>query len=462
MSATAITASVGILFAGIGAAGLRRALLLLLFMLPFLPAYIAIPFGGDGAGISAARLATAVLVMYLFASLMTDRERWKPVLGRLAKERMLLVLFGILFLGKLLSTFMVRGVDLVLVYWFDEVFLALLMVLVSARVFLRSDSIRSLLQVFTFSAVVLLLLIALEVSSGKPLLSGVIEVQVLTAGQDVLAGRERLGLYRAQALFENSLLLAEYLLFLFLVFLLLPGAVHARWRLAYLVLSLTVLGFVYFAGARFPLVWIAVLSAFLLAYKLMLAAPARYRKLWLYAIYAVTGLVFVLVVRSMSEFERAVDMLSFFHGDDPSARASLISRAQQWTMIPAEVFSNYAMGFLGEGYRSNLLERLDVKLDNYFFRLLIEGGLVSLVAYCLIIGWGISRALRIYQQHARGVLLGLDLKRLGLFLLLFFTSFFIAKLFLSLGGNNYLLYLFIGLVIALEIRLSTHAHPARP
>ncbi|WER10655.1 hypothetical protein PUH89_06695 [Rhodobacter capsulatus] len=101
MNATLLTIFVSAFFAIRGLTSLRKAFFLLVFLAPFLPAYIAIAANADGAGISAFRIAVAILAFYSIVAAFVNPNVFRRVLAS-AQKSPFLVLLIFMICGALL------------------------------------------------------------------------------------------------------------------------------------------------------------------------------------------------------------------------------------------------------------------------------------------------------------------------------------------------------------------------
>ena len=291
----------------------------------------------------------------------------------------------------------------------------------------------------------------------RHLLEGIINIDVSTVGENVLEGRSRYGAHRAQVLFDNPLSLAEYLLYSIGAILFWYKPSRPRGTINWIAMGVVLLG-VLQTSARFPVVLLTVsfMANWALKFNSRLRSEQRtFSSFVLIIIVSTSTILGLYFVFNFETFLPAVEKI-FFADGDRQGYASVVSRGFQYTVITREIFSNSYYGILGEGLRSDVVERLDVKLDNFYLRLLIEGGMVSVITFLLmLIGLTLNSAASMRKLRH------LDLapvqfrffQRIFLGNVLFFSMFVVAKLFLSMNFNNYLLFLFAGAQIAVSYRL---------
>lgn len=435
----------------------RKSFLLFVALAPFFPAYIAVSVTQGGAGISAFQMTMLAMTAYLFASILAQPAFWKPAFLAISRAKPIYMSLIALSLARFFSTLVQQDASR-LIYWFYDTTMIFTLIVISVKLFQYDRNLKFLAKVLLFAAIINLSLIPVELYNNQPLPSGILKLDVSTLGADVFQAKVRGGGYRTQLLFGNPLSMAEYFIYvsIFLLF-------FARYALRESGLIIKLVGYAsffatVFTGSRFPYLVLLFLVIWLVYLKSSLLVSAKsqqmiFRLILISVIVAVFNLVSVLA---------DTEYLTFLYGDDASSRASIISRGTQWAVIPTEISSNGYMGLLGEGYRSDFLEKHNIKLDNYFFRLLIEGGWIAAISFFSSAYFAIISSLNLWRTASKNDSLVLSTSLGGLFLVVFFAIFIVTKFFLSLDVNNYFYYLFLGMLIALQSRGKLYAHPPRP
>lgn len=455
-----ITLASALMFLVVGVFSLRRALFLLIVSSPLLPYYFAIPIGGSTgqAGLAAARLSTYVLFILVVVSMILDARGWRPVFATISQNRLFIWLFISVSLARLASTVLSQPIG-ALFYWGDELLLSTTVLFLSIRVFLSIANIETLGRVILRVAIIIASLAFFESQVlGHHLLAGVIEIEVSTVGIEVLEGRLRNDTHRAQVLFDNTLSLAEYLLYSIGAIWFLYKPTTPRGAVSWVVIALALVGILQTA-ARSPFV---LITATVLAYgTLQFNSRLRTKERVVFSVFliiiALGTTAFILnFVFNFEAFLPSVEGM-FFLGADMSSQASVVSRGFQFTLITQEVLSNAYGGILGEGYRSDILEDLDVRLDNYYLRLLIEGGLIAVISFILmLVTLVVNSAVALRRMRAMHLRPAehMFFQRFFQGEIFFFSMFAFAKFFLSMNFNNYLLFLFAGALMAVNYILS--------
>lgn len=461
MSPALLTIAVSAFFAMRGLIGLRKAFFVLVSIAPFLPAYIALAINAEGAGISAFRISVSILGFYgVFATILGARI-YRTIAASVQNSSIVFLLMVIIFASKLVSTALNYG-SVGYFYWIDETMQSLVVFFFSVYFFNSEKNYYKLSNFIFIGAALNVALVLFEYKLSHPILSGVIEVNVRTLGDEVLLGKVRGEAYRVQALFDNPLSLAEYLLYSLVFALTLGVRFLKKPRILIFSTVVLVVAALLMTGSRFPLliiVSLGVLCFFLFGAKALSAGTQR-RLLVLLMVTIISSTVLLLV--AFSTGENYLDYLDFLNGDDASKRASIIQRTMQWAVIPAAVSGNEFYGIFGFGYKSDFLAKNDIFLDNYYFRVLIEGGWISVICFLLIGMYSIIGSFALWRGNNSKLSRQVDLRRFSLFLLLFFVTFFLSKLFLSMNYNNYLLFLFLGALVGMKNIGVRNANIARP
>lgn len=309
-----------------------------------------------------------------------------------------------------------------------------------------------------------IILVTFEYFVGEPILSGIVAIKVSTVGSDVLLALERGGAYRAKGFFDNPLSLAEYTLYCYAFILGFRLFKPRKQRYLYVFLALLAILAIYFTGSRYPLLALTASSAALWFFYTGFRLPAVIRPIFTILAISLSFLGAVLAYFAITNIQWTLATFSPILGDDVSSIASIVSRAAQYQMVSAEILSNATNGVLGSGLRSDTIERLGVRLDNYYLRALIEGGFLGLISYILMLIVPLKEALKLRTFSS------FDLptaRALRLVFGLFFMLFMANKFFLSMSFNNHYFFLFVGILIALTSsprrapinEADKHAHP---
>jgi len=453
-----------LLFQALALVNTRLGFYIYLASLPLLPAYIAIPLVKGGAGISLIRMMTYALAVALVVAILRNPKGWIPVFRRIGKWPGFLFWMGALYLAKLIST-ATNQEAIALVYWLDEFIGVSVVFVLAIRYVTNIDELRKIFIILLPILFIQLAVVGIETLLMHPILKGLVEVNVSTVGEQVAQGYERDGTYRVIGMFENPLSLAEYLLVgVVMVF----GAYGTRVvgnRLFFFFGLACIFGALYLTGARYSAVVLGLSLVFTVVFFYGYRLGSNVRPIVLVLAACLLLSVGYFGYLAVTDVYWLLDITSGYLSDGQSATASLIERAGQYLIVPTEIIGNPFLGLLGEGVRSDLIERLDVRLDNHYLRVLIEGGLLGLISFVVLVVLSFVHAVsplnykRLPKRYLGGV---------RFFFIMFFALFVINKFFLSMIYNNQYFFLFSGIALALLSRDSGSnkaggriAHPAR-
>ncbi|WP_415182079.1 O-antigen ligase family protein [Phaeovulum sp.] len=421
-----------ILITGIAFVRYRAALLFFTFLLALSPRSTSIAIGQSGLAFSFTRYALLVMLGCFIVKLMRHPKIWRRAKYALFQERsstILILLAGL----KLSMSFYATGVSS-LPYIFDDVSITLMCFLIF-YVFTKTQyDFRKLLVAMTLSVLLSGLLGLIEASFAKPLVTFLASGAV-AGSDDVLAGITRNSSYRLQALFDNPLLLAEFTVLatplIIYLFHTASGFLRMIWAGAMFVAAALLVG----TGSRAGLILYAI------------EIPAIFvlsrRGDWGFLLKLVAAFVVVTVigVALYSGFDSFMSLAqegktgNFWLYDDEDR--STLERASQYLIVFEQMKNNPFFGF---GVRQSLHNELDFlnRLDSYWLRLLLEGGIF---APLLFIGFAIVAIRRVIGSD----LIGFRKPPLLRAALLVFIAMFVSlKLFISIPSNNIYFFIVIG------------------
>ncbi len=412
----------------------RRAFYTYIALIPFMPAYFAIPLGIGGAGLSVRRILVYVLMMYVVAICLAKSKMVVDVGKNMLRWRFFFASLFTIFAAKLIGT--ITSNELVgLAYWLDE--LAEIMVILFLAAYFITDKKQfvNFLTVILISAIISQLLVLIEAGLGHNLLYGLVSIEVSTVGENVLEGRSRDGVYRAMGLFDNPLSLAEYSCWIFaFAYTLLKIGVNKWLAIATIALVPLVL---YLTSARSGFVVLVAVLVVWLYQRLMPAFSTEVRyfiKLLLFVVESILAFLFLKTISSKSGINWVID--TFLSGSE-SENISSFERLNQYIQI---IQAMSEAPWFGYGIKNHLISDIGVNLDSYYLRILIEAGFVGLCGFiCLIIA-----AIQLTKSANVALVAG---RRIALMFPVFVGVFAFYKFFLSMNGNNIYFYLIIGVLI---------------
>jgi hypothetical protein len=283
---------------------------------------------------------------------------------------------------------------------------------------------------------------------------------VATAGESVLEGKERDGVYRNMVLFDNPLSNAEYLVLSASTLL----AAYALRVWPYLLAGILpfYIPAIAFTGSRSP--WLVMTMTLMIsAYLLIIVKQTAHARLVSKLVLRVSGILFVpFIYWAVNNPRELLSIVALIIPQSHSDNISTLSRLFQYAIIPHEIFWNGYWGVLGAGIKSSFLENVGIPLDNYYLRVLIEGGAIGVVAFLYMQYFLVMKAAT--EKKFSGFSPRLE-RRFRFSMLYFFVSFSIYKLFLSMTFNSPYYYLMVGIFIAIQSESfeceGTHARTSR-
>ena len=218
------------------------ALIWFIFCLPFFPRSIAVAIGSSGLALTQRRAGVIILFGMFFVYLIVNNGWQKKIIFLIKKQRLFFFILSSLLILKLTSTLINSGASS-LIYVTDEILFSIFIlfsVFVSINTF---EDEKKFILIMILGFILSGLLTGLDQVKEAPLLQGVIDVEVATSKEDVLASRERGDHFRSQALFDNPLLLSEFAC-LVMPFLLLGMKIFSSRKKYFILIALFFLPFI--------------------------------------------------------------------------------------------------------------------------------------------------------------------------------------------------------------------------
>lgn len=407
----------------------------LVFLLPFMPRYLGWGIGEEGFALSPRRIATIACFIGLAAVLMLRSRLADRIFLVIKENKLLVLLLLLLYLAKLAATALNSGISLNLMYVADDLILSLVPA-VGLMLVVRTAQDEDRLVFLVVTALLITACLAMiESIKGSVLLQGLVQVSVEEAGRGGLTDLVRSGLYRSKALFDNPLLLSEFVCITW------PWAVYL-WT----------------NGDSSSRVWVGFSTA-IAAPATLLAVHARSG--WLVFVLGVTAYVSLVFWGRSGAMGRLamsalLSMAVAFVGwmavqviTDPTA---YISPGAEGTLSIAERLNQYVLvatawtesPFLGFGMTRNFSEDLEFlnNIDNYWLRLILEGGALSVVLFAAIALWLLLMTLGEYLSAPT-----LEYRRFMTAGIVSLLAFALYKLFVSMPTNNAYFYIFAALIV---------------
>lgn len=412
----------------------RLGLLFFVFFLAFAPRSTALALGGEGFALTFQRMSILILLGYMFVAV-AYKAVLRQRLHQIVRDGPVVLLIILMILVKLLVTLVGGGLSY-LAYVVDDAALSLGVFLIFASYVREPRDYYRLLAMIVASAIVSALFGMIELQIARPLVSSVLDVKV-QVNEAVLLGRVRESGYRVQALFDNPLALAELAVYslpvaLFGLMVLKGG----KKRLFFALGVISSLFLVYVTDARSALL---AVTTVMFVYPLVYYWPRLSMMAKIVASFMLFCLVFYVlflafdIISSMVHESGTAEYWRY----DQTERSTL-SRARQYFDVAAVLRDT---NYVGVGFRQNFSNEIDDinRLDNYFLRMLLEGGVLGLLLFLSVL-FAAFRMIRKGMGRKGG---GVS-RHLSAMLISFIAGFLIMKLFVSMPGNNVYFYLMMG------------------
>lgn len=426
----------------------RWATLFFAFMLPFAPRALSLAFGQGGLALSAQRLWVTVLFLALFSALFVSKVARRRMRQMVKEQKSFVLILCALILVKLLATLLYASASSLL-YVIDDFLFSIVIFWVFYSAVRNSADFHAVLIAMVTGIVLSSFITLIELQQSAPVLSGLVDSKVVGL-ERVLQGRTRGGSFRVQALFDNPLQLAEFvcLSYYFAIFL---ALVSRGWK-QYLAVAAILLGvfIIWNTGARSGLL---ALAAGVLIFRLALIwnRSTRITKLVL------LGVVLALFAWAVYISAQLIVTIGSAADSDKlylleASQRSSIERASQYIIVLTEIGQSPVLGF---GVQQNYEDQFDFlnNLDNYWLRVLLEGGFTALFFFGFLV---VHTAKRIWQALSAATT-RYD-RLLYSAMLAFVGSFALMKFFLSMPTNNIYFYMVCGAFFASQGLTSRNAH----
>ncbi|MCH2240796.1 MAG: O-antigen ligase family protein [Aquabacterium sp.] len=260
-------------------------------------------------------------------------------------------------------------------------------------------------------------------------------VDPITA-QAILEAKFRGGGYRAQASFDHPLLFAEFMLVMAPLACIALGFAYRRWRPVVILVPIYLFG-VLSTRSRVTVVVAGVAVLFALAFWFVHLMRQNHRSLMpvIQTVLAIPVMLAMLLVAGLAGSE----LVAGRNTDEfLSSLARVEMLRESWPLILAQPWLGYGHGaggfVLGFADSSGMMT-----LDNYFLGVVLDNGVLALVALLTALLLAFGRSVRMAASSDP------QLRRLGLACATSLLSILLIKLVLGTGLNNGLMYFLMAL-----------------
>ena len=394
---------------------------------------------------------TLATIAALLAAYLVKPSIFVRLSGFLRENAVLIILLLLMSATKLFATIINSGAGLGLFYVVDDLMLLTVPAIGVLLVLRSSRDETNVVLALALALVVTAVLAGIESVKGSVLLEGVVDVSVAEAGKGGLTANVRSDAYRAKALFDNPLLMAEFacIIWPWAVYLWFTGR-SALQRWCGLIATVAAPATLYLAHTRSGWLIFSIGAAVFLAVRLW-DKSSRVARVPLAAIFTA-----VVAVAAGLALQLALNSVEYLASGVEGSR-SVAERLNQYVVVAIAWVDSPVFGY---GMTRNFTTDLDFlnNFDNYWLRLLLEGGSVLFVLFLVFV---VSVLAATLTQRRRA-----PTREYRLFMTAAATSivsFCLYKLFLSMPTNNG--YFLIVAVLVLRRKywvraVYTNAHPA--
>ena len=403
-----------------------------------MPPYLGFGAGEEGYAISLKRILLMILLMSLTLSF---TQNMKYISERISlvyqKNKMVINLLLLFFALKVFSlTINSREVSqyiMILMDFLSSVFIIMLTILLINT----KESIDHLIKIIFYSYSIVLIFVLIEFILQYPVYGKLASDQIMLL-TDASIGLTRSGMYRVRTSFLNSIVLGQYLAILF------PIIVAYIYKNNYSLILKTIyfilfIFAIYSTGSR-----AAILLAAILVYTYLILNLYRRGQQYRFVVnilnLIVIGVIFYFV------FNYINDLIANFHGrfdllSGGEETRSSTSRALQYVSVYDKM---QEAPFFGFGKERNFVTKFDFfAIDNYYFWVILEVGIIGILIYLLFYYFLIKTALNLYKTSYTNYYL---------LPILIAILIIISSMFLVQPSDNHIyLYIFTGLISVMKV-----------
>lgn len=404
-----------------------------IFLIPLLPRYIGLGVGEEGFSLSLIRILLMVLFMSTVVSFTQNSEYiFKRISLVYQKNNLLINTMFLFFLLKIISLLFHNNTFPLYIILFNDFLFSIFIFFLTVVIIDSEEAMARLVKVFFYSYTIVLIIIIIEFIVQYPLLSIFASDQMTLLDDVSQAFIKDDGRYRVAAGFGNPIPVGEYLVILFPViisyinknkYLLIPTIIY----------SLLFIFAVYATGSRAAILMSVVLAYLYIMFKLY--NSGRTARIIVY--------MFTFIIVSIAfyfTYNYIRDLIMSFSGSfldySTSEERSSVSRALQYISIYNKTIESPLLGF---GRVRNASVAFDLgSIDNYYFIVILEVGLIGFFTYLAYNYFLIKTALLQYKLQFRSYYLFPILVSTVLIML--------YQILVSVPDVNIFLYIFAALI----------------
>lgn len=412
--------------------------LLFLTLYAFTPRYLGIGVGEAGMSLSAKRLLVLSCLMTV-VGLYTKFDAHKKFLIKKSSSK----IFAFLFLFYLVSCFssFLNSDSLVSYLRFAEDTIILITAILIGAIFANfSNGSKSICMfAFFFPLVISTVIVFLETLKGSPILTGILDANSSIAigdkGREFTDVKIRDSRYRAKAMFDGQLMLAEFIVYC------LPAILYANHvrmikSATFLFLLACAMFSLWATGSRGGIV--VFLIVFLFFY--FCTSLKHSKKLVRLVVPVFTLISVVVALIYLYQLVSGLEIVDNFSVIDDRSERSTYGRLLQYQIVTNLVNESPIFGF---GYKRNYSDAFEqlFTIDNFYLVSAIQGGILGVSLFLIALVYSGFTVFNNSMKHSNMEY------SFGVWILGFLIAFSAMKLFLSQYGNNFYLILMISFAL---------------
>ena len=436
-----LTLLVGALHALVTVVNFRAGFLLFIFAYATYPRVFAFGLGAAGFALTAQRLMLVSLAGVFLLRLLYGTRDVRLGLQALYEEKALLFAIGGLLLARLAGNLLTGRIDVaVMATMVDETLYTLFVALLVLTCITNRKHVYLLLTVIVLSMFPNELAAIVETLIQRSIFPASLTVDFETArdAESLITGSARFGFYRVMGFFDSSLKLMAVAIAIF------PLAVHlaqkadselTRRLMAFIAFMIPVC--IVLTGSRTGLMILLLMLAFY-GYHYVRRRFGPLDAFLLMSVMVLIGTVALFLL-----FDDIVNNFLFGKVGGKSSASRVLQYLFSWPLF-------LDSPWLGYGYARNIVDVIEInRIDGYYLRIALEGGVVALGCLAWIY-WRSIRTLTILHQ------LGDPGAAQALKLALYMLA--IMMLALNMGTGSFYVYLYAAITVAMKrIVLAEHA-----
>lgn len=365
-----------------------------IFLIPFLPRYIGLGVGKEGFSLSLIRILLMILFMLFAVSFMQNSKFiFNRILLVYQKNKLLINILLLFFLLKVISLVLNNNSFPLYIILFNDFLFSIFIFFLTVVIIDSEESIEHLVKILFYSYTLVLVFVIIESIVKYPLLS-IFASDQMTLLKDVSEGFAREdGRYRVSAGFDNPIPLGQYLTILFP--LVMSYINKRKYSIGLIVVYFLLFIFaIYATGSRAALLMSAIMVYLYVMFKLY-KSNQTIRVMMNIFNFMIVGFAVYVTYTFIS------NLISGFSGSfleySSSEERSSVSRALQYIAIYAKSIEAPLLGF--GRVRNPGVEFQIGAIDNYYFIIILEVGIIGLFTYLTFNYLVIRTALQQYRSE---------------------------------------------------------------